>query len=139
MFGVSNRILQFSAVAFVLSLAACGLGGPAYESSVGSDAVATVDMTNTFAFEPTTVRIKAGQTVVWRNKSLVTHTVTDNPSQASSPSDTSLPTGAEPFNSQIPAGEVYRRAFMVPGTYRYFCTLHEGLDMRGQVIVEPGT
>jgi plastocyanin len=139
MFAVLRMIWWLAACALPLYLAACGLSGPAYESSAGSGAAAIVDMTNTFAFEPSVVRIKAGQTVEWRNKSLVTHTVTDDPLKASNPNDTSLPTEAEPFSAQVPAGEVYRHTFRVPGTYRYFCTFHEGLDMRGQVTVEPGT
>jgi plastocyanin len=121
--------------ASLLSLGACGFGGPAYGPA--SDAAAVVEMTNGLAFQPDAVRIKAGETVEWRNRSLFTHTVTDDPAQAKDAADAQLPEGAPPFSAQVSAGEIYRHIFTVPGIYRYFCLPHEGRGMHGQVTVEP--
>jgi plastocyanin len=118
-----------------LLLGACGLGGPAY--GPGSDAAVEVNMTNSLAFQPDAVRIKAGETVEWRNRSLFTHTVTDDPARAKDAGDAQLPEGAQSFSAQVGPGEIYRHIFTVPGTYRYFCMPHEGWGMHGQVIVEP--
>jgi plastocyanin len=78
--------------------------------------------------------------VEWRNTSLLTHTVTDDPNLAKRSEDSMLPAGAAAFNSgDISAGEVYTRTFNVPGTYRYFCTHHEGGGMVGTVVVRPAS
>jgi plastocyanin len=75
-----------------------------------------------------------------KQSSFVTHTVTDDPSRAKRPTDAELPSGAQPFDSgDIPAGQVYLRAFTVPGTYRYFCTRHEGDGMVGTAVVTPAS
>jgi len=135
MTGIAKIVLDLLLTASLLSLGACGLGGPAYGPD--SDAAAVVNMTNGLAFQPDAVRIKAGETVEWRNRSLFTHTVTDDPLRARDPGDAELPDGAQSFSAQVGPGEVYRHIFTVPGTYRYFCMPHEGRDMHGQVIVEP--
>jgi plastocyanin len=55
---------------------------------------------------------------------------------AANPKDALLPKGAKPFNSGfLKAGQVYRHRFTVPGTYRYFCLLHEAAGMVGTVVV----
>ncbi len=90
------------------------------------------------SFEPETIRITQGQTVQWRNTSRFTHTVTADPELAADPANVQLPEGAETFDSgDIAAGEVWRRTFTTPGTYRYVCLPHEQQGMRGTVIVEP--
>jgi len=77
----------------------------------------------TASFNPATVNIRAGQTVEWRNTSIIGHTVTDNPPAAANAADSTLPPGAIPFSSgDIPAGKIFAYKFTVPGTYRYFCT-----------------
>ena len=122
----------------LLGLGGCGLGGPAH-GPVSGNAAATVDMGFT-SFQPETVHIRAGQTVEWRNTAIVTHSVTDDARLASRPGDASLPAGATPFRSgDIPAGEVFATAFPVPGTYKYFCTHHEGEGMVGTIVVSPAS
>lgn len=134
--GRSARRLSWVAfVATSVVLPGCGTGGPAY-GPPSPGVAASVDMTTGFAFEPGTVRVKTGDTVEWRNKSLFAHTVLDDPQR--DPALTALPLGAAPFDSgRVPAGEVFRHTFAVPGTYRYKCTPHDDLGMTGVVIVEP--
>lgn len=131
---VMSRLLL---AAVLPSLGACGLGGPAYGPA--SDAAAVVDMRDSLAFEPDAVRIKVGETVEWRNRSVYTHSVTDDPARAKDAVDAQLPEGAEPFSASVAPGQVYHHSFTVPGTYRYFCTAHEDWGMHGQVIVAPAT
>lgn len=95
-----------------------------------------VTLTNTLTYVPDTVRIAAGATVVWHNTSLLVHTVTDDPSQATIPGSAQLPTKAEPFDSgNLAPGARYSHTFVQPGTYGYFCIPHEAAKMRGVVIV----
>jgi plastocyanin len=99
---------------------------------------AVVEMTSLFSFEPHTVVVRSGQVVEWRNKSTFTHSVTDAPAKNQKLSG--LPAGAEPFDSgSIPSGEIYRRTFTTPGTYRYYCDPHESFGMLGVVVVEPAS
>ena len=119
----------------VVGLAGCGLGGRAH-GPASPNASAVVDM-GFSSFQHETVHIHAGQTVEWRNTSIITHSVTDDSRVASNARDGSIPSGATPFRSgDIPAGEVFAVSFPVPGTYKYFCTHHEGDGMIGIVVVE---
>lgn len=121
-----------------LALASCGLSGPAYsEPPPRVDAV--VDMTTLLNFAPDELTITAGETVEWRNTSIMDHTVTADPKLADDRAHVKLPAGAEPFNSgSIEPGGVYRRTFTVPGEYRYFCIPHEGQGMIATLTVKPG-
>jgi plastocyanin len=121
-----------------LMVSGCGLGGPAYGPPSGQ-AAAVVELTNGLAFEPQSLHIVAGQSVEWRNRSFFTHSVTDDPSKAADPDDSSLPPGAESFDRTLKPGEVFRHGFPVPGTYRYFCAPHEDHDMLGEIVVEPAS
>jgi plastocyanin len=126
------------AVTTLLAVGGCGLTGPAHEPPM-PDAAAVVDL-GFMSFNPATVNIRAGQTVEWRNTSIIGHTVTDNPPAAANAADSALPPGAIPFSSgDIPAGKIFAYKFTVPGTYRYFCTHHEGDGMVGTVVVAPAS
>ena len=88
-------------------------------------------------YEPSKITISAGQTVKWKNNTGDPHTVTVVPEKALVPADVALPKNAQPFDSgTIPAGNSFAHTFTVPGTYRYYCTLHEGNGMVGEVTVK---
>jgi plastocyanin len=122
------------------------LGKPRAAASNASSAAArqiqpaaVVDMTGSLlVFEPATIEIKSGQTVVWKNSSREVHTVTADPGQATNRQDVELPKGAQMFDSGfLNPTHTYEHTFKTPGTYRYVCTLHEVQRMVGQVIVKP--
>lgn len=95
-------------------------------------------MTNTLKFTPDTVRVEVGETVRWENTSLVMHTVTADPSEATMDGSVQLPKGAAPFDSgNLDPEDRFEHTFTEPGTYRYFCIPHEVTKMRGTVIVTP--
>jgi plastocyanin len=97
---------------------------------------AIVNMTDEMTFEPRTVEIKRGETVLWKNPSSLVHTVTADPKLANDKSHVQLPKGAKTFHSgAIKPGGEYRHTFNVPGRYRYFCVPHEAAGMVGEVIV----
>lgn len=88
-------------------------------------------------YEPSKVTISAGQAVKWKNNTGDPHTVTVVPDKALVPADVALPKNAQPFDSgTIPTGMSFTHIFTVPGTYRYYCTLHEGNGMVGEVLVK---
>lgn len=95
-----------------------------------------VRMTQNKTFEPKTITVKVGDTVVWKNVSDSTHSVTDVSHLATTAQDASLPSEAKEFNSGLmPPGKEYSHTFTVPGTYKYFCIPHEEVGMVGTVIV----
>jgi len=99
---------------------------------------AVVEMTSGLSFVDAVVTIKVGETVEWRNRSLQAHTVTTDPVQVRQPRLVGVPEGAKVFDSgPVWPGEIYRRTFTVPGTYKYASVPHERFGMRGAVIVEP--
>jgi copper-containing nitrite reductase len=88
-------------------------------------------------FLPKTIVINAGETVVWRNSSEVTHNVVADPGRAVYAIDVKLPSGVNPFGSgYLQPGQSFSHTFNVPGLYRYVCTLHETSGMKGVVIVK---
>ncbi|NHN40113.1 halocyanin [Halorubellus sp. JP-L1] len=115
-------------------------------NSAGGDADDyDVGMTDS-AFDPETVTVAVGDTVVWKNTSGRSHTVTAY--------DSGLPDGADYFASGgfedeqaardawkrgaggIVSGDTYEHAFDVAGEYEYVCIPHERQAMTGTIVVE---
>jgi plastocyanin len=74
-------------------------------------------------FAPAVLRVKVGQSVVWRNDSLLSHDVT--------PTRAGATWGSGPILPNNSVAEIFSR----PGRYDYICSLHS--VMRGQIIVAP--
>ena len=68
-------------------------------------------------FIPQTVEVKAGDTVVWRNKDPFPHTATAVAAATQSRS-------GGPSSPAIAAGSSWRYKAAKAGTYPYLCTLH---------------
>lgn len=136
------KSIHFYIALFLLSLlsilALTEYRSATYSSAFPADEQAvTVGMTNTMNYTPDTVRIKIGETVLWKNTSLLAHTVTGDPSESTIKGSAKLPVDAEPFNSgMLDPEQTFRHTFQVTGTYQYFCIPHEGAKMYGWVIVE---
>ena len=101
---------------------------------------AVVTMTDRLTFEPRRLTIAAGESVMWKNTSLLVHTVTGDPGKATLPTSAALPEGADAFDSGLlETDQTFEHTFTVPGTYRYFCVPHEGASMVGEIVVKaPG-
>jgi len=99
----------FVAIAFVLPF-------------VPSARAATVNVTIVdLAFQPSSINVQIGDTVVWTNTGTLTHTVTSDG-------------GAGPLNSpDLANGNTYSFPFTADGTYDYHCTHHP--TMKGTVTV----
>ena len=81
---------------------------------------------NYSCYDPYTVKINAGEQLVWRNYDVNPHTVTGGTPDVSTP---------EIFDSgSFKTYEYFRHTFNEVGTYNYFCTLHPW--MQGIVVVE---
>ena len=73
-----------------------------------------------FAFNPMTLNIKAGDTIIWTNKDPAKHTVTSD-------------SGTELDSPLFGQGDAYAHTFKFVGTYNYHCGIHT--SMKGTVIV----
>ena len=72
------------------------------------------------SFQPATLTIKAGDTVVWVNRDMMPHTATAS--------------GAKPFDSgALAAGKSWKRVFKTKGELPYVCIFHP--TMKGKLIV----
>lgn len=74
-----------------------------------------------FAFSPSSLTVKAGTTVTWRNSDDIPHTVASI---------------KRAFKSKaLDTSDSFSFTFNESGTYAYFCSLHP--HMTGQIVVEP--
>jgi predicted lipoprotein with Yx(FWY)xxD motif/plastocyanin len=107
--------------------AAGGSGGSSAATATpaaGAGQVVGVNISNS-AFEPKTLTVAPGTTVVWKNPDSMAHTVTaDN--------------GA--FDSgNMNQGDGFKFTFTQPGTYAYYCRYHGGpggQGMAGEIVVK---
>jgi plastocyanin len=107
-----------AALVLVVALAVAGCGGGA-AASPSAVATTTVDLPRSYRFEPAAITVDVGATVTWTNHDEFTHNVTFD-------GDAAL---------VMKPGESVTRAFPMPGTFAYLCSLHPS-EMRGSVIVE---
>ena len=73
------------------------------------------------AFNPASLSILAGDTVVWTNNDAMPHTVTSN-------------SGTELQSAQLSQGQFFQHIFPTAGTYAYHCMVHP--SMTGSVTVQ---
>jgi len=117
-------------------------GGTDRNRVTEAEADVVIEMNDEWRYDPDSVTIEVGQTVLWKGVGKYEHTVTADPDEAGDPGHVLLPEGAAPFDSgTILPGETWAMTFRVPGHYRYFCIPHEQAGMIGELTVveaEPG-
>lgn len=125
--------LTMASLSVLPLLQACGDG----KARVSDDGNRVIEMNDQMLFVPSTLAIRVGQTVTWRNVGSMVHTSTCDPTIAQRPEHAVLPDAAERWDSGlIRKGESWSRRFDVPGDYIYFCTPHEAGGMIGSLTVE---
>lgn len=101
-------------------------GGPSTPVPTPTGPTAAVSMITpggySFSFNPPTLTISVGTTVIWTNRTTTPHTIT---------SDTG--TFNSGLNDPIEAGFTFIYKFTKPGTYKYHCALHP--TMTATIIV----
>jgi plastocyanin len=104
----------------------------------------TVEMTDGLVFDPESVTVVPGTTVVWENVGQVGHSVTAYEGELPADAEyfASADAGSEgatrdayPAEGDVAGGERYEHTFDVEGTYEYFCIPHESAGMLGTVVV----
>lgn len=90
----------------------------------GGATVDTVRLVGT-SFQPSSLTVKTGSTIVWVNTESMVHTVTPDGHSQWTRAETSSP------------GEVTRATIDAAGTYEYYCEPHRSAGMTGQIVVQP--
>lgn len=115
-----------------------------FNSTANDDPTYDVGMTDS-AFDPQTFEVAVGDTVVWKNTSGRSHTVTAYEDQI--PADAvyfasggfeSESAAREAWTSgggAIVSGDTYEHTFETPGDHHYVCIPHERVGMTGTIVV----
>lgn len=86
--------------------------------------VDTVRLVGT-SFQPSSLTVRTGSTIVWVNTESMVHTVTPDGHSQWTRAETSSP------------GEVTRATIDAAGTYDYYCEPHRSVGMTGEIVVQP--
>jgi len=96
---------------------------PAAESGSGNAVSAKAEIAiSNFSFNPSSISVSKGTTVVWTNKDPMGHTIT-------------VDSGNGPASGLLKSGDTYAYTFASSGSYGYHCSVHP--SMRGMVVVTP--
>ena len=90
-------------------------------------------------FDPATTTVPVGTTVTWRNDEPITHTVTSG-RFIGVDKTTGLRSSQNPdgtFEATLPGkGETFSFTFTKPGTYTYYCDIHQGMNATITVVAD---
>jgi amicyanin len=102
-----------------------GGGGGQQEAPAATSGGAQVSMKD-IKFNPSTVKVKVGDTVTWTNDDSVGHDVTKK--SGPGPKFSSGPSGG------MQKGDTFQQKFTTPGTINYVCTVHP--NMKATITVK---
>jgi plastocyanin len=119
-----NRYALAVAIAGAFIIAGCSSNknptSPNNNPPAHSTRYHTVSIQN-FTFNPASLPIAAGDTVVWTNNDSAPHTVTSN-------------SGAELQSAQFTPGQTFQHIFPTAGVFAYHCNVHP--SMTGSVTAQ---
>ncbi|HEY1788000.1 MAG TPA: plastocyanin/azurin family copper-binding protein [Verrucomicrobiae bacterium] len=103
-------------------------------SSSGITTNVIVGFNGTLSFSPTNVLISPGDTVIWQWANTTPHSTTSGTNGVPG-DDNGVPSGLWDSTVVSGLGHMFTNTFSVAGVFSYYCTLHHGEGMTGQVIV----
>jgi plastocyanin len=136
--------------AAALFIAAGGLAGcsasaesaptvPSSTTSATSAPAGPVINLSSLMFNPSTTTVKVGETVTWRNDEPITHTVTSGRFMGIDKT-TGLRSSQKAdgmFNAKLDGkGKTFSFTFTKPGTYTYYCDIHQGMNATITVVAD---
>lgn len=105
-----------------LAVACAGSAGPAPATQGSSANVSATVTYKNFAVSPTSVEVKAGEAVAFKNDDSQQHTVSGG-----------RPGAKGPFDQKVDGGQTTQVVFDTAGTFDFFCEFHP--SMTGKVTV----
>jgi plastocyanin len=122
-------LVALSTVLIGSMVAACGSdddGGGGDDGGAAPSGGATVTIA-TFNFDPDPLEVAAGTVITFTNEDAIDHTVTAGTRETPTP---------EVFDGELPEkGTTFELTLDEPGTYEYFCRIHQGPGMTGVIEV----
>jgi plastocyanin len=127
--------------------AGAALAGSAGAAGAQEATTHQVDMTDGLVFDPDSLTVAPGDTVVWETVGSVGHSVTayedEQPEGVEFWSSGDLDSeqaarDAYPDEGDVAAGETYEHTFETEGVYDYFCIPHEAAGMVAELEVVEG-
>jgi plastocyanin len=115
----SVRPMLFVA-ALSLALVACTSSPSSSAQSSGGSGGNTVTLSG-LAFNPTSMTVKAGTTVTFKNNDSVDHTVTNGKD--------GKPDSNAAFDKSLPTGQSVDITFNTAGTFNVTCKIHSSMNM----------
>jgi plastocyanin len=122
------------------ALAGCGVNA---ESSATAPIAATsapsgpVINLSSLTFDPASTTVQVGTTVTWRNDEPITHSISSGRFNGVDKT-TGLRSSEDPdgtFEAMLPGkGKTFSFAFTKPGTYPYYCDIHQGMNATITVV-----
>ena len=112
---------------------------PFSTTSAPSAAAGPVINLSSLMFNPSTTTVKVGETVTWRNDEPITHTVTSRRFMGIDKT-TGLRSSQKAdgmFNAKLDGkGKTFSFTFTKPGTYTYYCDIHQGMNATITVVAD---
>ena len=106
-------------------------------ATTASAAAGPVIKLSLLMFNPSTTTVKVGTTVTWLNDEAITHTVTSG-RFVGVDKTTDLRSSQNPdgtFNAKLAGkGKTFSFTFTKPGTYTYYCDIHQGMNATITVV-----
>jgi plastocyanin len=130
-----------------LFIAAAGLAGCSADAETPATAptptasapAGPVINLSSLMFHPSTTTVKMGTTITWRNDEPITHTVTSGRFEGVDKT-TGLRSSQDPdgtFNAKLSGkGKTFSFTFTKPGTYTYYCDIHQGMNATITVVAD---
>ena len=120
----AGLVAIIGAVTFIACSSGAGSPTPASSGAAGGGAKTAAVTIKGFAFGPASVTIAKGGTVTFTNNDGTTHTISSGVA----------PTKDGKFDKELSGGSETTITFDAPGTYTYFCNIHQ--TMKGTVTVQ---
>jgi len=141
----ARRRLILGAAALLItagSLAGCSASAdsaPVAPSIATSAPTGPVINLSSLMFNPSMTTVKVGESVTWRNDEPITHTVTSGRFMGIDKT-TGLRSSQQPdgmFNAKLDGkGKTFSFTFTKPGTYTYYCDIHQGMNATIKVVAD---
>lgn len=138
-FGVAALLLAASSLAGCSANAESAAMAPSSTTSAASVPTGLVINLSSLMFNPSTTTAKVGETVTWRNDEPIGHTVTSG-RYVGIDKTTGLRSSQRPdgmFNAKLGGkGKTFSFTFTKPGTYTYYCDIHQGMNATITVVAD---
>jgi plastocyanin len=132
---VRHRLIIGAASVFITAGALAGCSAHAETSTtapISTPSVSPGPVINisSLMFQPPTTTVRARTTITWRNDEAITHTVTsgrfEGIDKTTGLRSSQSPDGAS--DTKLAKGKTFSFTFTKPGTYTYYCDIHQGMN-----------